>query len=148
MAFSLEPQPNAAVNRWPILLPAAYMGMIFFLSSVPGVETSGAGPLEDALLWLTPGIQNLLHVPLFALLAILMCFGLGGWSKSSKTILFLAFLAAVAFGIFDEWHQLNVPGRYGTFTDVTLNLVGAGLGVWMYSRWVSLPPQEPPTQRS
>jgi hypothetical protein len=36
-----------------------------------------------------------------------------------------AFMLAAGLGVFDEWHQLHVPGRYASFTDIRLNCSGA-----------------------
>jgi VanZ family protein len=38
---------------------------------------------------------------------------------------------ASAYGVFDEWHQSFVPGRYASLTDVTLDVAGAVLGIWL-----------------
>ena len=45
-----------------------------------------------------------------------------------------AFLLAAGFGVFDEWHQLHVPGRFASFTDMTLNVLGAGLVLYWVHR--------------
>jgi VanZ family protein len=33
--------------------------------------------------------------------------------------------------VFDEWNQSFVPGRYGSLTDVVLDVTGAVLGSWL-----------------
>ena len=38
------------------------------------------------------------------------------------------------FGILDEGHQLYVPGRYASLTDIALNSLGAAFAVWLLSR--------------
>jgi len=40
-----------------------------------------------------------------------------------------AFLVAAGFGALNEWHQIHLPGRYGSLADVVLNAIGAGLGL-------------------
>jgi VanZ family protein len=37
-------------------------------------------------------------------------------------------MIASLFGVLDEWHQLDVPGRYFSFSDIALNVVGVRFG--------------------
>jgi VanZ family protein len=41
---------------------------------------------------------------------------------------------ASLYGVFDEWHQSFVPGRYASLTDVALDVAGAVLGIWLAAR--------------
>jgi VanZ family protein len=75
-----------------------------------------------------------LHVPLFGLLAWLWYSTLDTWSVRHGPALGIAFLMAAGFGAFDEWHQLHVPGRYASFTDIALNCAGAMLALWWAHR--------------
>jgi glycopeptide antibiotics resistance protein len=42
----------------------------------------------------------------------------------NQKLIFLAIILAVLYGISDEFHQLFVPGRTGSFSDLLLNLFG------------------------
>ena len=84
------------------------------------------------LIKLKPGVQNLLHIPLFGLFAYLWlrAFTRHGFSKT-KTFIFTIAIT-VGYGILDEFHQTFVPGRYGSLTDMLLNIVGIITGAVIY----------------
>jgi VanZ family protein len=43
----------------------------------------------------------------------------------------LVLLAAVLYGVSDEWHQAYVPGRTADWQDVVADAIGAALAVWL-----------------
>ncbi|MCX7097273.1 MAG: VanZ family protein [Methylococcales bacterium] len=122
-------------SRYCIILPLLYMVGIFCLSSLPdhGIATPKLSPLA----WLSPNVQNFLHIPLYAGLAFLWMPGLGHWAIKHKQGYLWAFLLTLAYGLLDEWHQTFVPGRTGSFTDVASDMVGAIIGLWVYKTWFS-----------
>ena len=79
---------------------------------------------------LEPNLQNLLHIPLFALLSFLWARSLK--NRSVRNILLSAAAITILFGCFDEFHQMFVPGRYAGIIDILLNTVGAITGVIAY----------------
>lgn len=100
-----------------------YMTGIGLLTSAPAAAWTGGGGLS--LFW------NILHVPLYAGLALCLLLAVTGgeWSSRVPWRLYagIAFIAG-ASGAFDEWHQAFVPGRYASVSDFLLNCVGiAGL---------------------
>jgi VanZ family protein len=107
-----------------LLLPVGYMAALFLLSSIPG-DISPDRPLGAAFQWVSPGVQNLLHVPLYAGLALSWLWALAPSSLEHRTRLTIAALLTIAWGILDEAHQSFVPGRYPSWTDILLNLLGA-----------------------
>lgn len=110
------------------------MALLHALSSIPGVA-QGDDPLDvRVFVWLAPELQNLLHIPAYALLAWVWCWSLPAWGPSRAVIMIAAVVLAGLFGLVDEWHQTFVPGRYGSATDLALDLLGAILGVWLASR--------------
>ena len=112
---------------WRLLLPLAYMAGLFMLSSVPGDETeTAAGALLE---WITPKWQNLLHIPAYAALTLCWIWALSPTALSRISLLVIATLLTLLWAVLDEAHQANVPGRYGSFTDVLLDLTGALLAV-------------------
>ncbi len=113
-----------------LLLPLAYMAGIFLLSSIPDVGTPET-MAESLLQWTTPELQNLLHVPLFGGLAAAWHWALHSVARSRRIMLLLAFLITTAYAFLDEWHQLHIPGRYGSWTDVMLNLIGIIAALWI-----------------
>ncbi len=121
----LQRQPSVV---WPVL----YMLGIFALSSVPGVIPDDAPAPYQIFNWVPPAIQNLLHIPVYAGLAFLWRWYLAVPLRPLVAVL-MALLITISYGIFDEWYQSFVPGRYSSFTDVVFNSIGAGLGVLAYA---------------
>jgi len=82
---------------------------------------------------LKPTVQNLLHIPMYIVLAILFLqilqnYQIEGWKGN-----ILVFLGSGFFGIINEIIQIVVPGRYGGLTDIGLNLIGAIVGIFIYN---------------
>ena len=121
----------AAIN---LLLTLGYMAGIYWLSSIPGEADPEGKLLPSVILWTPPAIQNLAHIPLFGVLAWLWYRSLRPWIKNGRLLLSSAFLLATGFGILDEWHQLHVPGRYASLTDIALNTLGAAFAIWLIFR--------------
>ncbi|HVM16319.1 MAG TPA: VanZ family protein [Gaiellaceae bacterium] len=103
------------LSTWlPVL---AWAGVIFALSSVPGL-TTGLG-FWDLLL------RKLAHVAEFAILGALLARALPE---------LYALVAGVGYAAIDELHQHTVPGRVGTLRDVALDAVGVLVGVLLWRR--------------
>ncbi|MCB1667843.1 MAG: VanZ family protein [Porticoccaceae bacterium] len=101
-----------------LLLPLMYMAILFALSSIHG--GASATPAEELLAWLPPGIQNLLHIPVWAGLT-----GCWVWAlQRNHYPLLLAATFSVSYGIVDELYQRTVPGRYGSLTDLLFDTIG------------------------
>jgi len=86
--------------------------------AVVSVLPSGTGPLAGWDTAISPGLQNLLHVPAYGLLVWLVAkaMGLGrAWQLA------LAAVACAAFGGLLECAQAAIPGRFGSVTDMLLN---------------------------
>jgi VanZ family protein len=122
------------------LLSLFYIASIFILAGSPVVHTlSRFNP------------YSLLHIPFYGILAFLLIFSMvpvtQGFKEASvqpssdstrplskgtvnlKFRLFVAGAIALAVGIFDEIHQLSVPRREGSVSDVVLDMVGIALGL-------------------
>ena len=111
-----------------VILAICFMALLALLSLAPARPHPG----DSAFLWLvakTPSIlQKLLHVGLYAVLALLLVWIFS--SIQSRTYRFLiSWGIAVTFGAIMEWQQTKVPGRFGSALDVALNAVGAALGL-------------------
>jgi VanZ family protein len=108
------------------------MAGIYGLSSLPGdVDESG---LSRIIAWTPPAVQNLLHIPLFGMLAWLWYRTFSALATGHRFALLGALVLATGYGIFDEWHQLQVVGRYASFTDMLLNGAGALSAAWFINR--------------
>lgn len=97
------------------------MAAMFFVSGQPKTD-------PNDLLWNVPdALQNLLHVPAYALVAAGWCLAVPGWRGWRISALIVAL--CVAFGAVDEWHQSFTPGRHADLNDLLHNAVGAIVGV-------------------
>ena len=122
------------LGRIGVLVPIAYMGGIYWLSSLPGVPGLDTSPAGLIILATPPALQNLLHIPLFGLLAWLWQWSLRAWSLRTTLVHGTALLLTVAFGVLDEFHQLQVPGRHASIGDMGLNALGAVVVLWFVRR--------------
>ncbi|WP_084604595.1 VanZ family protein [Desulfonatronum thioautotrophicum] len=119
------------------VVPLGYMALMLIMASVPG--DGQTAPDQRHALWflqlLAPAIQNLLHIPAYGLLAFFWRWTLRRYIQGLQTAAILAFGLAVGFGVFQEWFQSMIPGRFASLSDVLFNTIGAALGVWVYHRW-------------
>ena len=122
------------------LLSLFYIAAIFILAGSPVVRTlSEFNP------------YSLLHIPLYGIMTFLLVFSMVPISRGFKdgaiqpgsdstrprsrgTIglrfrLFVAGAIALVVGTFDEVHQLSVPRREGSVTDVVLDMVGIAIAL-------------------
>ncbi|CAA9892109.1 VanZ like family protein (modular protein) [Candidatus Methylobacter favarea] len=117
--------------RASIIWPLLYMAGIFCLSSIPddqGIANHTLNPLT----WISPNLQNFLHIPFYAVLAWLWLWSLRNWFAKFSYTLILTLILTVGYGFLDEWHQTFVPGRFGSLTDAGFNFIGAIIGVSVY----------------
>ena len=103
------------------------------LSSIPD---NGDGAYLMGLV--PPTIQNLFHVPVYGLLALLCIFTLKGHGFSTPRSIFLAILLSATYGVVMEIVQIFIPGRFASVTDFFLNLTGILLFAWAYQRFTVL----------
>ena len=99
--------------------PLALMGLIFFLSAQPDLN-SGLG------VWDTIG-RKFVHFSIFGALWWLWDRALGYHHG------LVAAVIAVAYAITDEYHQSFVDGRVGSVRDVLIDTAGV-LEAWLLSR--------------
>ncbi len=122
-------------SRLCVIWPLFYMLGIFLLSSIPDQGT--ANVTLNPLVWISPNVQNFLHVPVYGGLACLWFWALRHWVAKSGLKYVVAVILTLGYGLVDEWHQTFIPGRYGSFTDVSLDVVGAISGLLIYRAWFS-----------
>lgn len=107
-----------------ILIPLAYMLGIFALSSIPDTGRIES-QIDKIFHWVSPELQNLLHIPLFGGLAGCWYWALKPWINGFKNRIVTAFIFTTIYSFVDEYHQLSVPGRFGSFTDLGLDAIGS-----------------------
>lgn len=130
---------NRAAGLFYLLLAILYMVFIYRLSSIPG--DAGTAGLEGIIAWTPPAVQNLLHIPLFGILAWLWYRTLAGWMTPLPVVYLLVFVVTTGYGVLDEWHQLYIPGRYASLTDIALNTLGTAVALWIIASSNRLPCQ-------
>jgi len=106
------------------VLPLAYMGLITTLSHLPSKPDGGL-----LLMGWEVQIQygDLLHIPLYAVLAIFWKIALEGRLQGVRSNSWVVILLCGGFGFLDEWHQSFVPGRDASLTDALADILGAVL---------------------
>ncbi len=113
-----------------LALAAGWMGFLYYLSSqsVIGIDAIDSG--TDNVL----ALRKLAHFSSFGLLALLLRWGLGpvGWRPA---VYAMAFGITLAYAVGDEYHQSNVPGRYGATSDVAIDVAGAAAALiaWRFA---------------
>jgi len=114
-----------------ILVLIAYMGIIFYLSSLPGDLLN----LEREYGFYID--QSIKHFVEFAILGILMAnifWQLTKETNFNRGIATFSWASAFSalYGVSDEIHQYFVPTRYCTFLDVVTNIAGSILGALVF----------------
>jgi VanZ family protein len=102
------------------------MALIFVLSAQPGLRISSDAGVDGP-------VRHLVHVAMYAILAILLVHAMD--AVSWPTVAVVAVAIATLYGVTDELHQSLVPERSGNALDVGFDAVGAVLGVAV-ARWV------------
>ena len=117
------------------------MALIFILSSLPGASDSDDFSAKQPGTWLSSPIQNALHIPTYGLLVVLLWWSLIPRIQSAPVQAASASLVAAVYGGLDELHQMMVPGRTSSISDVVFNLVGVVTGAFFFGyfcpNWMS-----------
>lgn len=100
-----------------------WMGLIFYLSSLPGLGTTYP---PDAWFYVT---RKGAHLAEYFVLTILVIRILNFCKVKSKDFYWAAITLPLAYAFSDEIHQLFVFGREGKFLDVGIDFVGIALGL-------------------
>ncbi|NNF67838.1 MAG: VanZ family protein [Gammaproteobacteria bacterium] len=95
------------------------------LVTIPG--QSAGGPAWVGLT--PPAVNNMLHVPVYGVLAWLWFRSLAAYGKSHQAALWYAVVISGIYGVLNEVVQIAVPGRYASLTDILLNLAGVAICV-------------------
>jgi VanZ family protein len=113
------------ILRWVAVV--LWAGVIFVLSAIPSLASPFA-PFYDFVL------RKLAHMGVYAILMVLLFRALQGHTDSKRHALLLAALLAVLYSLSDEWHQTFVAGRYGSFRDVWIDILGIVAGYLLGQR--------------
>ena len=120
-----NPRPSQRIRR---LAVAAWMGVIFFLSSRSKLPRPPGASLD---------VQSVAgHLVVYAVLAALVAWALRDSGRPLRWVLAVAWAAAVLYGVTDEIHQSFVPHRHPDPLDVLTDGFGAAASlatVWWSS---------------
>ena len=115
---------TSLIKLWLPLL--AWMGFIFYLSSIPGRDIPSLFPYQDILF----------HTVIYAILAYFFARALKNTYPRlvSPKVIYITVIFGVIYGITDEFHQVFVPHRYASGLDLFIDGVGSFMGSLFY-RW-------------
>ena len=146
--WSKKPQ-----NRAWILLPIGYLLFLQLLTGIPKPdfirETGGPKFLErfaEELFEYPYWAQDLSHLPLFAVLAWLWSWYLGGPKAGSKWAVIAAWIS-FTYAVINELGQYFVPKRFPSAGDLIMNILGVSIGLLAHSRLVRAKSREMPSQK-
>lgn len=129
----------------------AVMIFIFIFSAMPGDESSRAsgvflkalvtfareltknGISEKAMGAMHLIIRKCAHFTEYAALGASAYYALFEIIKKKIWLFGVPGLISFLYACTDEFHQYHVPGRYGTFSDVLIDLSGAVVGIVLFS---------------
>lgn len=110
------------------LLPIAYMGLIWFLSSNPSDAIVKTGWSYDRT------FKEGLHLIEFGILYFLLVLALLSLGKLNPKSSFIAAVFSVLYGLSDELHQYFVPSRSCSFFDFVKDLIGVTVAWYLVRR--------------
>lgn len=104
------------------------------ISSVPKKPPDNPSIIHFIFLFFSSIVHNTLHIPAYALLAGI-CYRcrfrtvLPYFNYRIKMILILR-MAAI-YGALLKWYPTGISGWYTSFVDITFNLIGMVVGIWL-----------------
>ncbi len=104
------------------LAVAAWMGVIFALSSISGLRVSEDAEVDRPM-------RTLAHMASFGLLSGLLLHALCANGRPTLSRAALALTVTVLYAASDELHQSLVPDRMGRPQDVAIDTLGAIVGL-------------------
>ena len=120
-----------AAPRWLRLASALLLAAaVILLSVLPGVTVEGDSRFQWHVEAVPSALQNSMHLVLYGMLFCTSAWALGGRGRRGVTL--TVAVAALTLGIVLELVQLQVPGRFASVLDATLNTVGVACG---YLAW-------------
>lgn len=111
-------------NNRAWILPALWALLLFALSSIPDFTTQSLSIKLSDKIW-----HFLAYTPLGFLIHYAMEQKPGPFvsAPANWSVLF-----GILYGIFDEFHQYFVPGRFLDGLDLVANTIGVLFGTWLF----------------
>lgn len=85
--------------------------------------------IEELVLYFEHPIRKLAHFTEYACMGILVYLIWSPWMRRGKWLYLLVLAWVFVSGALDEFHQLFVPDRWGSFADVCLDTCGGAFGL-------------------
>lgn len=85
--------------------------------------------IEELVLYFEHPIRKLAHFTEYTCMGILVYLIWSPWMRRGKWLYLLILVWVFISGALDEFHQLFVPERWGSFTDVCLDTCGGAFGL-------------------
>lgn len=92
---------------------------------------------EDRMMWeerIHTPIRKLAHMTEYMIFTLTVAFPLMLYCKDKKKIKWITFIYCTLYACLDEIHQLFVPERSGQITDVLIDAVGIGVGLFIFRK--------------
>lgn len=121
--FMLKLAKSTAVLAWLLL--------IFVTSEIP-IPPADPAYQKD---WFDYIFDKDVHMLMYGVLAVLLLSWLREFNRRRITVYALTVIVALAYGVFDEWHQSFVPGRGVSGWDVVFDGIGALAGIALWRIW-------------
>lgn len=102
-----------------------YAGLIFYFSSLSFLPATVEIPFIDKF-------EHLVEYAFFGIL-LTRALNNSALGLSRLNVFAWAIIIAFIYSISDEMHQVFVPGRSADLFDALFDLIGSGLGVYIYS---------------
>lgn len=106
---------------FPVFL---YAGLIFYLSGLSFLPVIVENPFVDKL-------EHAIEYSIFGIL-LMRAFMSREFKLDRRSAFGWAVIVAFFYGISDEIHQAFVPGRTAAISDAFFDLIGSGLGAYIY----------------
>lgn len=87
------------------------------------------GFMRDLAVYFEHPLRKLAHFSEYACMGILLYILWSQWIRKGRKLYLLIVLWVFCSAGLDEFHQLFVPGRYGSFADVLLDTCGGAFGM-------------------
>ncbi|MFH1213317.1 MAG: VanZ family protein [Candidatus Neomarinimicrobiota bacterium] len=115
-------------NIWLKLPAILYAVLIFGLSSLPKT------PLTLVPIW---NIDKLAHLTEYTIFGVLLMLAFTGGRPGAvlRRTNYGSFFSGAIYGLSDEIHQYFVPGRICSAVDLSADLIGILLGIWIFNHW-------------
>ncbi|MBP6911759.1 MAG: VanZ family protein [Candidatus Pacebacteria bacterium] len=136
------------IQLWPLLLVISTVCVLFLLSSQTGGVSNGYSTRvviyinnlfgisgDGGMWWTTFLVRKTAHVSIFFCLTLILFVTINHYHKKRRfrSKLIVSGALSFAMAIFDEIHQIYVPGRSAQILDIGIDLIGISCAVLLIS---------------